>query len=66
VPISINPGQIQSAVDISGGGDRERAALRRAFLRGFTLHAGAQVQFDLILLPHGSREIAALLATSIV
>jgi len=31
-----------------------------------TLRPGAQVQFDLILLPHGSREIAALLASSIV
>src|SRR5262249_37588742 len=35
-------------------------------VRGFTLRSGAQVQLDLILLPHGSREIAALLATSTV
>lgn len=35
-------------------------------LRGFTLRSGAQAQFDLILLPHGSHEIAALLATSTV
>jgi hypothetical protein len=34
--------------------------------RGFTLCSGAQVQFDLILLPHGAREITALLATSTV
>jgi hypothetical protein len=25
-------------------------------VRGFTLRSGAQVQLDLILLPHGSRE----------
>src|SRR5262249_51769568 len=34
--------------------------------RGFTLRSGAQVQLQLIFLPHGSREIAALLATSTV
>src|SRR5262245_61811877 len=34
--------------------------------RGFTLRSGAQVQLPLILLPHGSREIAALLASSTV
>ena len=34
--------------------------------RGFTLRSGAQVQLDLIVLPHGVREIAALLATSTV
>src|ERR1035438_6581678 len=33
---------------------------------GFTLCPGAQVQFDLIFLPHGSHEIAALLASSTV
>jgi len=33
---------------------------------GFTLRPGAQGQFDPIFLPHGSREIAALLATSTV
>src|ERR1700737_5094552 len=32
----------------------------------FTLRSGAQVQFDLILLPHGLHEIAALLASSSV
>ena len=37
-----------------------------AALRGFTLRPGAQVQLELIFLPHGSREIAALLATSTV
>src|SRR5207253_785271 len=34
--------------------------------RGFTPRSGAQVQLDLILLPHGSREITALLASSTV
>src|SRR6202451_382773 len=33
---------------------------------GFTLRSGAQVQFDLIFLPHGLHEIAALLTTSTV
>ena len=35
-------------------------------LRGFTPRSGAQVQFDLILLPHGSHEITALLVSSTV
>jgi hypothetical protein len=35
-------------------------------LRGFTLPSGAQVQIDPILLPHGSHEITALLASSTV
>ncbi|MGY3288890.1 hypothetical protein ACVWWP_001957 [Bradyrhizobium sp. LM3.6] len=35
-------------------------------LRGFTPRSGAQVQFDLFLLPHGSHEITALLASSTV
>ena len=34
--------------------------------RGFTLCSGAQVQLNLIVLPHGAREITALLATSTV
>ena len=33
---------------------------------GFTLRPGARVQFDLIFLPHGLHEIAALLASSTV
>ena len=33
---------------------------------GFTLRSNAQVQFDLVFLPHGSREIVALLASSTV
>ena len=33
---------------------------------GFTLRVGTQVQFNLIFLPHGSHEIAALLASSTV
>ena len=37
-----------------------------AALRGFTPRSGAQAQLDLILLPHGSREITALLASSTV
>src|ERR1019366_3464546 len=56
---------------------RDRRAFETGFRRacfglsgggasGFTLRSGAQVQFDLILLPHGSHEIAVLLATSIV
>src|SRR5260221_2208553 len=56
---------------------RDRRAFETGFRRarfglsgggawGFTLRAGAQVQFDLILLPHGSHEIAALLASSTV
>ena len=35
-------------------------------LRGFTPRSGAQAQFDLILLPHGSHEITVLLASSTV
>jgi hypothetical protein len=49
------------------------AGLRRAGfgllgggIRGFTPPSGAQVQLTLTFLPHGSREIAALLATSTV
>src|ERR1700736_284618 len=56
---------------------RDRRAFETGFRRacfglsgggasGFTLRSGAQVQLDLILLPHGSHEIAALLASSSV
>src|ERR1700736_2183844 len=45
---------------------RARFGLSAGGAWGFTLRAGAQVQLDLILLPHGSREIAALLASSTV
>src|SRR5712671_2322302 len=56
---------------------RDRRAFETGFRRarfrlfgggasGFTLSSGAQVQFDLILLPHGSLEITALLASSTV
>jgi len=56
---------------------RDRRAFETGFRRacfglsggstsGFTLRSGSQVQLDLILLPHGSHEIAALLASSSV
>src|SRR6266567_404315 len=45
---------------------RARFGLSGGGASGFTLRAGAQVQLDLILLPHGSHEIAALLTTSTV
>ena len=45
---------------------RARFDLSGGSASGFTLRPGAQVQLDLILLPHGSHEIAALLATSSV
>jgi hypothetical protein len=56
---------------------RDRRAFETGFRRacfglsgggasGFTLRSGAQVQLDLILLPHGLHEIAALLASSSV
>lgn len=45
---------------------RTRFRLSGAGASGFTLRSGAQVQLDLILLPHGSHEIAALLTTSTV
>lgn len=56
---------------------RDRRAFETGFRRacfrllsggasGFTLRSGAQVQFDLILLPHGLHEIVALLASSSV
>src|ERR1700733_3964817 len=45
---------------------RARFGLSGGSASGFTLRPGAQVQFDLILLPHGSHEIAALLASSSV
>ena len=45
---------------------RARFGLSGGGASGFTLRSGAQVQLDLILLPHGSHEIAALLATSTV
>jgi hypothetical protein len=45
---------------------RARFGLSGGDASGFTLCPGAQVQLDLILLPHGSHEIAALLAPSTV
>ena len=45
---------------------RARFGLLGGGARGFTLCSGAQVQLDLIVLPHGAREITALLATSTV
>src|ERR1700686_4894178 len=45
---------------------RARFGLSGGGASGFTLRPGAQVQFDLILLPHGSPDIAALLASSSV
>jgi hypothetical protein len=56
---------------------RDRRAFETGFRRagfglsggaasGFTLRPGAQVQFDLIFLPHGLHEITALLASSTV
>src|SRR5665213_427145 len=45
---------------------RARFGLSGGGASGFTLRPGAQVQFDLILLPHGSHEIAALIASSTV
>jgi len=44
------------------GSRRARFGLLGGGAQGFTLRPGAQVQLDLILLPHGSREIAVLLA----
>src|SRR5262249_12012522 len=45
---------------------RTRFGLLGGGARGFTPRSGAQVQLDLILLPHDSCEIAALLASSTV
>ncbi len=42
---------------------RARFGLLGGGVWGFTLRSGAQVQLVLIFLPHGSREIVALLAT---
>ena len=54
------PNQGCPAFDL--GSRRARFGLSGGGAQGFTLRPGAQVQLDLILLPHGSREIAALLA----
>src|SRR6266478_250803 len=48
------------------GSRRARFGLSGGGASGFTLRSGAQVQLDLILLPHGSHEITALLASSSV
>src|SRR5213080_105565 len=48
------------------GSRRARFGLSGGGASGFTLRPGAQVQLDLILLPHGSHEITALLASSSV
>src|SRR5713226_5783249 len=48
------------------GSRRARFGLSGGGVSGFTLRSGAQVQLDLILLPHGSHEITALLASSSV
>ena len=45
---------------------RARFGLLGGGARGFTLCSGAQVQLDLIVLPHDAREITALLAASTV
>ena len=54
------PNQDRPAFDI--GSRRARFGLLDGGACGFTACPGAQVQLDLILLPHGSRESAALLA----
>src|SRR6266567_8942560 len=51
---------------IETGSRRARFGLSGGGASGFTLRSGAQVQLDLILLPHGSHEITALLASSSV
>jgi hypothetical protein len=55
IDVSLTAGRRRTCFGLLGGG-----------LRGFTPRSGVQVQFDLILLPHGSHEITALLASSTV
>jgi hypothetical protein len=54
------PNQDRPAFDV--GSRRARFGLLDGGPWGFTPPPGVQVQLDLILLPHGSRKIAALLA----